>query len=270
MFDVVVVGAGIFGSIIAEAFRVKGRLVASVDDARPFSGSTPAACLMRPSWFSSLGKDVYAPSLSLLDELYGVSDLKFKTAVGQVVVHWCDPKKILKKSNYAATVKEIVPTVGGWVVCCADGLQLVTKVVVIAAGIWSVTLVRILGGLIGQTGLACLWPDEFLEEPFIRGWAPYKQITAFNRGDGLWVGDSNNTRQDRWSEKQASATLHRCSQAVGLMQPSKRLVGVRPYTKQRPCYLKEEREGLWVATGGAKNGTVAAGWCASELLLRAL
>jgi hypothetical protein len=34
----------------------------------------------------------------------------------------------------------------------------------------------------------------------------------------------------------------------------------------KPCYLAEVRPQLWVATGGAKNGTLAAAWCAHELV----
>jgi hypothetical protein len=42
--------------------------------------------------------------------------------------------------------------------------------------------------------------------------------------------------------------------------------GHRPYVKgAQPCYLKEHASGLWVVTGGAKNGTIASGWAASEL-----
>ena len=36
----------------------------------------------------------------------------------------------------------------------------------------------------------------------------------------------------------------------------------------KPCLLEEIRPGLWVASGGAKNGMLAAGWAAHEICRR--
>lgn len=267
MHDVIVIGAGLFGSVIAAAFRSRGEDVLVIDDNRTGSGSKPAACLMRPSWFSSLGKEVYKPSLELLDQLYGVKDLPFKTAVGTVSVHWCNPVSILKGFDLRDTVRKISPSGKSWRVELPRRME-TAKCVVVAAGIWSQILAPVEGGLVGQAGMACLWPKERLEQPFIKVWAPYKQISAFNRGDGLWVGDSNSVRMDKWSPVYVKATEQRCSSAVKLTSAPVQLYGVRPYSSMKPCYLKETKPGLWVATGGAKNGTLAAGWCASELLKR--
>jgi glycine/D-amino acid oxidase-like deaminating enzyme len=270
LYDVVIVGAGLFGAIAAAAFRQQKRSVLVIDDDRPEAGSKPAACLMRPSWYSSLGKEVYTPSLKLLDELYGVQDLKFKVAIGSVAVHWCNPADILKVPDRKTTVGAF-HNLGkkGWQVECSDGSVETARSVVVTAGIWTPLLIGVLGGLIGQAGMACLWPKEKIAEPFVRVWAPYRQVTAFNRGDGLWVGDSNSIRMDKWSETNAGATEQRCSQAVKISSKPRRLFGIRPYSKVKPCYLAEAKPGLWLATGGAKNGTLAAGWCASELLRRA-
>lgn len=264
MLDVVVVGAGLFGSVTAEALRREGRRVLIVDDERPNSGSKPAACLMRPSWLSSLGKDVYNPALELLNELYGVQDLKFETALRPVSVYWCPPPKILKGADKKARVTRVV---GGTspVVTLASGEELEARSVVIAAGIWTNLLTPVYGKFVGQAGLACLWPKEKIEKPFIKVWAPYKQITAFNRGDGLWVGDSNAIRQENWLEKHALSTERRCMESTGMRKSPARIFGVRPYSGESPCYLKEAGKNVWVATGGAKNGTVGAGWCALQL-----
>jgi glycine/D-amino acid oxidase-like deaminating enzyme len=44
------------------------------------------------------------------------------------------------------------------------------------------------------------------------------------------------------------------------------LTGLRPYVPgAKPCVLAEPHPGLWVVTGGAKNGTAAAGWAARKL-----
>lgn len=267
MFDVIVVGAGLFGSVTAMALRREGRKVLVIDDKRPDSGSVPAACLMRPSWLSKLGKDVYNPALALLDRQYGLQDIKFQTLVGPVNVHWIPPQQILRSPDRIAKVLRVTAGSRPWVVV-KDGESIFAKKVVVAAGIWSSLLAQIDGKFFGQAGMACLWPGEEIKKPFIQVWAPYKQVTAFNRGDGLWAGDSNAIRWDNWTEKYATQTVHRCREAVNLGATPTRLFGVRPYSSESPCYLKEAGPNVWVATGGAKNGTVAAAWCAHQLVKR--
>lgn len=266
-YDVVVVGAGLFGSVIAEALRGLRQAVLVIDDQRPGAGSGPAACLMKPSWFSGLGSSVSTPALELLDKLYGLRQISFNVLAGKAQVYWCDPRTILKGANVIASVKRLHRAAVGWEVVTAANIYQTTTVVV-AAGIWSPLLATIEGKLVGQAGMACLWPDAKIDPPFIRVWAPYRQLTVFNRGDGLWAGDSSAVRMDKWSDGRAVQVEERCSSAVSeiVTGAPKRLFGVRPYSTMSPCYLKQPRPGLWVATGGAKNGTIAAAWCASQLM----
>lgn len=265
MLDIAVVGGGLFGSIIARAFE--GRNVAVFDDAQPTAGSRPAACLLKPSWYSSLGKEVYQPALKLLDEFYGVADLRFATRLGKVVVHWCDPKQILQPPTHRVRVSSVTRRNDSFVVR-ADK-EYLAKTVIVTAGIWTPLLVPMLGTrLIGQAGVAFLWPEETVEKPFIKVWAPYRQLVVFNRGDGVWAGDGTAIRAENWSAKYDNACAVRCSTAFPAKSERRRLFGVRPYANVSPCYLKEHSPGLWVATGGAKNGTIAAGWCADQLRKR--
>jgi glycine/D-amino acid oxidase-like deaminating enzyme len=274
--DTVVIGAGLFGSIIAAKLRSQGREVLVVDDARPGAGSIPAACLMKPSWFSSLGKDVHEPALRCLDELYGVKDLTFKVGPVSTTVHWCDPRDILVGPDVKGRATGVATTAAGGLevkvrLLEQEGVTTFARIpastVVVAAGIWTPELVPVEGGLAGQAGMAFLWPDERIEQPFISPWAPYRQLVAFNRGDGLWVGDGTAIKAENWSSAREDASHHRCVTAIGSagLAPYQRLYGIRPYSKEKPCYLREASPGLWVATGGAKNGTLAAGWAAQEI-----
>lgn len=267
-WDVAVVGAGLFGSIIAAALRGQDRNVGIIDDAQPLAGSGPAACLMKPSWFSSMGKERFAPSLLLLDELYGVSDIRFKVSVGHATVHWCDPAKVLAGADITARVSKIRSIADGFLLSTPNH-DIEAKQVVVAAGIWTPELVPVEGGFGGQAGMAFLWPEEATAAPYVDVWAPYKQLVVFNRGDGLWAGDGTAIKSDNWTDARAEAVEARCVKAAGNPKSEmKRLFGIRPYTKTAPCYLKEAKPGLWVATGGAKNGTIAAGWCAYEISRR--
>jgi glycine/D-amino acid oxidase-like deaminating enzyme len=155
------------------------------------------------------------------------------------------------------------------------------RVIVVAAGVWTSHILPV-PGLVGKMGAAVLHPNVQIQEPFIRPWAPYKQLVAFNLGDDMWVGDGSAIKPENWTPERQAKTVARCSVTGGLdihgatvdtdvLEESKRvLVGTRPYVPKkhlngRPCYLEEREPGLWVATGGAKNGTIAAGWCAHEI-----
>lgn len=263
--DAVVIGGGLFGSIIAAALSTRLDRVMIIDDARPGRGSLPAACLMKPSWFSGLGQDIWVPALRLLEELYGVHNLEFSLAGFKSIVHWCDPAAVLTGGDrLLGTVTRLWDNPAHWSIGLQSGRVIEANRVVVATGHWAEELVPVDGGIKPLSGAAFLWPRQRIERPFIRpGWAPYKQIVAFNRGDGLWCGDGTAILKHNWTAEREGQSLRRCADAVG-MSPSRAttLWGVRPYSKVKPCYLANPQDDLWVATGGAKNGTLAAGWAA--------
>ena len=271
MTDVIVIGSGLFGQIITAKLRKDGHEVAMVDSHRPNAGSKPAACLMKPSWFSSLGKRVYTPSLELLDDLYGVQDVEFKVVGASTTVHWIDPATILCETPIHMHVDKVGPgeiMVSGGAAypdLAPEAPYFNATTIIVAAGVWSSELVPV-PGLRGLAGSAFRWPGAKIKEPFINPWAPYKQIVAFNRGDGAWVGDGSAIKQENWDEMRSHQAGRRCANAVGLPLPGAlELHGIRPYVPRvKPCYLTFE-PGLVVATGGAKNGTIAAGWCAHKI-----
>lgn len=260
MLDAIVVGSGLFGQIIHKKLWTLGLNSVMMDRQEHDAGSGPAACLMKPSWFSSLGKDVYEPSLRLLDGLYGVHDISFKVGPVHTDVHWCDPSIVLGPKPEIMDVQEVGP---GWVQTQRERFE--ARTVVVAAGVWTGSLVPV-PGLTGRAGAAFLWPSAKIKEPFISPWAPYRQLVAFNRGDGAWVGDGTAIKPENWSEERLHTSAQRCARAVGLpIEKAKVMYGVRPYVpKVKPCYL-DIKPGLIVATGGAKNGTLAAGWCAHRI-----
>jgi glycine/D-amino acid oxidase-like deaminating enzyme len=268
--DVAVIGAGLFGSIIAKSLRKLGRSVTVIDDGRPERGSGPAACLIKPSWLATFGRKDVEAALAHLDSLYGVQDLSFRVGAGlRATVHWCRPDAILGPPDIAAKVQGLRPFGREYLVTlAAPKRDIRCHVVIVAAGVWTGLLVRSVP-VTGQAGMAFLWRQGKIETPFIKVWAPYKQLVAFNRGDGLWVGDGTSILWNNWNEERAAVSEKRCKQAIGTPVPPERLFGVRPYVRlggTKPCYLEEVKPGLWVATGGAKNGTLAASWCGLRLM----
>lgn len=274
MSRVAVIGAGIFGSVVAAALRKDGHTVTVLDAMKEGSGSKPAACLMKTSWFSSMGKDKYEPSLRLLDDLYGVQDIPF-SVLGPVkaTVHWCDPEKILQQPNWHSEVHSVMRTASGWLLHTTTG-ELSADVVVVAAGIWSNSLVglpELAPGLVGRAGVSFRWHDMQIENPFINPWAPYRQLVGFNISKtDVWVGDGTAIKPDNWTSDREAVSYARCANAIGRAGFGDRevgrvspLYGIRPYLSDaKPCLVQERLPGLWINTGGAKNGTIAAGWAA--------
>ena len=124
-----------------------------------------------------------------------------------------------------------------------------------------------------QRGVALHCQGAPLEAPrgIIKPWAPYRQLVGFDRQDGLWVGDGSSIKHTNWSESREEeiaareAGLARHMGGPSLAQP-RRLQGLRPYwAGAGPCLLARVQPGLWVASGGAKNGTLSAGWAAWRL-----
>ena len=283
-YDVAIVGAGLFGCVIARALMAQGMTVGLFDSAEPKAGSGPAACLMKPSWLGSMTTEQRDNSMQLLDTLFGVKELDFQVGVLRQKVQWVNPRAILNHRPldlHVGRVKVGLPW-GGWSIIndspegspgefyLADATH-----VIVAAGIWSTSVLhesalamaKDLPKVVGQAGAAFLYKGN-LERPFIRPWAPYKQIVGFNRAPNeIWVGDGTSIKAENWTHQRLLGSEARCSAAIDKQTSAAQLMGIRPYVAgAKPCHLVEHAPGLWLATGGAKNGTAAAGWAAHELV----
>lgn len=280
MYDTIVVGSGIFGSVIAAHLRAGGQRVIVVGDDRQDSGSRPAGCVMKPSWISSLSRDDYSLGLKLLDDLYGVRTIQFvlRPKLTTVEAQHVNPQAILRGCTaHPDFVAGVVRNTGedGEAVAVQftnyedkKSYAAVARHLVVAAGIW--------------TGELCPWVQTKAQygwsfrgppvrEPVISLWAPYRQVVAFNMDDGRsWSGDGSSLKLESATHERQQKALHRCHVAMG-HDPLRRDTyevarGARPYaeTGGRPCLIAR-RGSVWAVTGGAKNGTIAAAWAAREL-----
>lgn len=303
MSRVIVIGAGLFGSIIAKRLRAVGHEVTVFADQRPLMGSVPAACLMKPGWASKMSRKEFEDAINLLGVHYGVEKISFelRPTPARADVWWVDPAKVLRAPDRVLKIRHCFPTqphqrrqpeLDRWAVSgiapLADGTfptntldqkwwcQLADHVVS-AQGFWSVkTDPALQGKLRAQGGWAFRWPGRKID-PFIQPWAPYKQLVGFNIGgfedsytrrDEAWVGDGSALLPESLTEERRLASLDRCARAAGL-PPSEAtcLTGYRPYVKglDRPAYVNTVEPGWHVVTGGAKNGTLGAAWAAREI-----
>lgn len=280
MYDTIVVGSGIFGSVIAAHLRAGGQRVLVIGDDRPDSGSKPAGCIIKPSWVSSLSREEYTAGIELLNDLYGVRTIFFslRPKVGHTEAQHVNPQAILRgctaHPDFAdATVVSLNSSEGlctlKYRMRAVDALGTVeARNIVVAAGIW--------------TGELCPWVQTKAQygwsfrgppvrEPIISLWAPYRQVVAFNMDDGRsWSGDGSSLKLESATHERQQKALHRCVVAMqhdplvrGTYEVAR---GARPYadTQGKPCVVAR-RGSVWAVTGGAKNGTIAAAWAAREL-----
>ena len=94
-----------------------------------------------------------------------------------------------------------------------------------------------------------------------------RQALAFVRDPGMSYF-SDGTAEAAYTSEHERATLARAA-GLGLVRPSGRLWGYRPYTPGGPVF-RRLGDRLWIATGGRKLGTVFAASCARRLVEEAL
>lgn len=277
--DVVIVGGGLFGSIIGRYLEKQGRHVTIFDDGKERAGSKPAACLMKPSWLSKMSKVQQAQSMSVLDGCYGVHEIEAYAGL-RTTVFWVPPAAIFRPSQPDRVVKQRVTGVHGdhnsapWFSVAKKGSDHHeshrAKLIVVATGVWGLRGVEV-PGLTTQAGVAFTWPCDPDRESrvTIKLWAPYKQIVALpNRYPGeMWCSDGTAVQPVSLDQKRITDARRRCQNLVGIHEDPTEIVGYRPYIRglSAPCYLEQPLPNIWVANAGAKNGTAAAGWAAYKI-----
>ena len=265
-----IIGNGIFGATIAAKLRQQGISVVTIDSQEPEAASPCAACLIKPSWIAGLGKENCAIGLDTLGELYPIKELNFDTPVGNAAVKWVDPKDILVPPTFREKVLRITITPYGYEI----NMHIIAKNLIIAAGVWTNEVLWKFTSfqiktLAARTGSSFTIPGKRVL-PYIKPFRPFRQLTRFMVDEDLaWVGDSEG--YINYTKSQLEKSRQRCAAFVNDL-PSKLLArtGHRPYTSKeemenKPCYLQRPFDDLWVVTGGAKNGTIAAGWAAHQI-----
>ena len=253
MSNVIVVGAGLFGSILGKIMEDAGHDVTFIDSKEKRSGSKAAACLMKPSWMS--GIDV-KPCIALLDKYYGVETLKFRAgkpgiATLPVDVFWVNPKSILNSDRNI--VNEKVIEIKDGVVITEE--QTYKGIVIVAAGVWTRDLLPKMPEIRGLVG-SCIIGEGKVKTPTINVYAPYKQAVFFNRGENeTWFGDGTSIIEKNFTDEHRTRTRQRAKDMANIEGGI--ITGTRPYTKGNNLGVFEKLGNrLYVSTGGAKNGTI--------------
>lgn len=283
MTTAIVIGAGIFGTTVARWLHRGGTAVTHLDARRPNAGTPPSAFLMKPSWLGRLARADIETSQRILDQLYGLDTVTFSVGVmgRRLLTQTAERVRadaVLRDAQHATTTAEVVrvepSTHGGALVTLRDATEppLWAPLVVVAAGIWTSALLPtgMTPEQVGKVGVSWRGPGQ-LEVNRIEPWAPYKQLVAFNEtSTSVWAGDGSAILAANWTATRQEASRVRVAARLvpEVAQGLAPCVGVRPVAKLAagcPCVCEERSPGLWVVTGGGKNGTVAAGWAAARI-----
>lgn len=279
MIDAVVVGAGIVGSTIAKALDVQGRQVMVLDDRRAMSGTRPSGGHLKPSWLGGMKRVEYEPAMELLDRAWGLIEEQFAVYPSGITttVYRVDTDAVMdyRAEQVNARVQAVSQLHNYPVVHLDNGEDVRCRLLVVAAGVWCAALLPELD-IQRKQGVSFRLAGQ-VSKPFIRPWAPYKQVVAHQQGpDEIWVGDGTAILEKNWDGYRTEECLERCCTVLskhGLLtgtEPSRTIVGLRPYCKtgSSPCLLQQLGPRSWVATGAGKLGTIAAGWAAKCILER--
>jgi glycine/D-amino acid oxidase-like deaminating enzyme len=260
--NLIVVGAGLFGSIIATHARSRGYDVTVIGQSRQYEASPASGCVLSPNWLNSMPSEDISDALSVLKEHYTLVDLKFKTNIlSTFKAKHIDPASIL-----------IEPDIVGKVLAVRDNEVIFDKfgvphtmhgTVIVAAGIWSKELIPDMPAIKGLYGASLRFAGHI--EPSLHVYAPYRQSVGFNISEHeVWFGDGSALIQNTW-RKEREERIERTTNRARSMCDAEDLgevtvtEGARPYVEDhKGGYLRQVSDGLWVSTGGAKNGTVLA------------
>jgi len=279
--DVIVVGAGIMGATIGRALRDKGRKVFILDADLPFSGTGACGGLVKPTPLTGLEKNQIKTALAQLDSVYGLTTVKMtirpsrnilKADIFQVPMD----KVFRTEKNYGKLIdldlKSSPPKIiyqskkGVWEKSC--------NLLILATGLGSRELFPHLfqkGMIYGKKGVSFIFSGT-IEVPFVKIWAPYKQVTVHNflyQGTpAIWTGDGSARLIENWDHLIPVAALKRIKTAMERNDnPIATIFGHRSFHKKRkPCYLEKIGNQTWIATGAGKFGCLAAGWAAGEII----
>lgn len=270
--DLLVVGAGLFGSVIGRYAQRLGLKVRWVDSADPRSASKASAGLFKPEWLTAMSKERMGQAMLVLQSLAQLDHVELETPVKKLVLQCIPPSRLLVKDPKLVThgVANLVASSDtGGQVHLLGGEVLEAKYVVVAAGVGVNDIVGTKVNVTAKAGVAFTWKRTPKDVNRFDVWAPYKQTMVFERDPGvMWGGDGTALKPESLTEQRAGESALRVGKLAQwnkLGVVPQRMVGYRPFVEgHKGGLLLQVQPNVWVATGGGKIGTVAAGAFARE------
>ena len=249
--DVVIIGAGLAGSITKRVLDKAGINSVIYDAEKEWRASPISENLFSMSWSKTLGEKVVLNGLKTLESIVPISSIRFKTKAGYNDVMHVHPDKILVPYKK----KEVQP----------EDFQGQGKVVIDCRGYWA-NGGGLMKGLAGQG----LFVDGSLEQiqmrPTMNFVAPYSHQKLFQWDNKrVWYGDSTCVPMETY-KKDELYYVERCVERFHNLIPNEFygklyfdvVHGIRPVVGKNKGYLKFSFTGerRITNTGGWKCGLI--------------
>ena len=272
--EVIIIGAGLFGSMTAKYLKKKGLQVLIIDSKEDMAASKCSFGVWKEGWVNKTIKKEVEKGLPLLEEFAGIKMEEFfntnKEAVEQLF--YVDCRKILNEKF----LNEKVISIKNNVVKTNKETHTASKAVIVCAGVWTTELLK---GYKNVPKVDIAWGatmdySQNIDTSRISTWAPYRQSVLlkidekkFVFGDGATV--KNPKPEDPRIATASDRLVQHATETIGSSDMSKITdvkEGYRPYlAKGFGSMVNQHDTKLFSATGGAKNSTILCGWVAKSL-----
>jgi glycine/D-amino acid oxidase-like deaminating enzyme len=295
--NLLVVGAGFWGSTAAIIARAHGHAVTVLDDGNPRGASRNAAGMVHPEWYKHASGASYriptrwtpahiSESIGWLETTWGATSRgelfssyhnpeAWRHKPGLRTLH--NPLAILESAEpERARITHVEPAHQGWAAVAEDGRTWEARTLLLATGAWTDAILETSGlppvGVVPLRGHALIITGDLVSDlPMTRYVAPYRHYTIrpwLKRGQ--WrAGD---TVERTISTERAAATLGTlrdyCKTMIPEHQEQDVLDGYRPIRPDHGMDVETIAPGLLVATGGHRIGLGVAAVAAHDVLRR--
>lgn len=272
--DIIIIGAGLFGSMTAKYMKKKGLNVILIDCEQEMAASKCSFGVWKEGWINKTIKTEVAEGLPLLEEFAGIKKEEFFNMDKEILepMFYVDCRKILNEKY----LKETVVSIKNNIVKTNKGEHTSTKAVIVCAGVWTPELLK---GYKNVPKVDIAWGatmdySQNIDSSRYKTWAPYRQSILlkvdekkFVFGDGATV--KNPKTEDPRIEAASTRLVLHAADVIGSSDISKITSvkeGYRPYlAKGFGSMVNQHDSKLFSATGGAKNSTILCGWVAKSL-----
>lgn len=274
-FDIIIVGAGLFGSMITTFFQKKGLSTLTISNGNDMSGSKCSAGIFRESFINKSILEKAKIGISILEKTVSIDEVSFGAKEKFNIVL---PDKILLPQSQI--LSDTVLSVKNDAVILLNNsaenhlLVRAKKAVILACGAFTDNL--LINSGYSSIGIDSYWGNCFLSKQkatnIYKVWMPYKQICGFQKDSSTYYFSNaqtvkNPSTNDGRIQKGEDRLLNQYIESgLNVDSITHMLQGFRPYLKNKGIdFVNQHDTRLFSATGGAKNSTILCGYVAKTI-----
>jgi len=283
--DVIIIGAGLFGSMTAKYLKKKGMSVSIIDDVHPMAASKCSMGVWKSGWINKVIQEEAEQGMPLLDEVCGgIQELEFMNMDKWEVETFehVDCSLIINEKFIKGKVFGITDNGVNFTDLYGEKRTMwANKAVVVCAGSWTGHILKESGYKDNLPAVDRYWGANFVVDMSVdvsrvQTWAPYKQNVLLKLSDSQFIfGDGATVKNPKDDDDRVDKVSRRLEQHLneiaGITVPKQKIVeirqGYRPYLNKNGSgrFVNRHDDRLLSATGGAKNSTILCGHIALEL-----